>query len=169
MSPEPKQTAQTSLVIPAGDEGEKPDNQKEAQNTPAADGVRNVLGNVRPKELTIDADAAGSVRGELELEPTQQAGMRLATGVGIVTTLIIIAIVVDWIVKSPSLGVPAGFEKMPEAQAKALTTNLKALNDIAVDTSVKMFDTIIARSLLPVFTAILGYIFGTRAAASKGS
>jgi hypothetical protein len=89
--------------------------------------------------------------------------MRLATGVGIVTTLAIVLIIADWMAKAPWLGVPSGLAQMDPTQAKAAMENLKTLNDASVESAVKMFDTIVARSLLPVFTAILGYIFGTRA------
>lgn len=120
-------------------------------------------GGVGASTVTIDADSVGSVRLNKQLEPTQQAGMRLATGVGIVTTLAIVLIIADWIAKAPWLGVPSGLAQMDPTQAKAVMENLKTLNEVSVDSAVKMFDTIVARSLLPVFTAILGYIFGTRA------
>lgn len=117
-----------------------------------------------PDHVTVQADSAGAVAGELHrLEPVQQAGLWLAAGVGIVIFLVISIIVVDWSIRSPWLTVPAGLAEMDEKKAKTIIDGLKTLNDIAADRSVRMFDTVVARSLLPVFTAILGYIFGTRA------
>lgn len=121
-------------------------------------------GGGRREEISIRADSAGAVTGELsKLEPTQQAGLYLASGVGVVITAAMILIVVSWLAKSPWLGVPPGLSQMPPEKAKLFIDNLKTLNDLATDSAVKMFDTVVARSLLPVFTAILGYIFGTRA------
>jgi hypothetical protein len=120
-------------------------------------------GSGAPSALTIKADSVGTVRLNKQLEPTQQAGLLLAGGVGIVTTLAILVIIAAWIAKAPWMGAPAGLAQMDPDKAKAAIDNLKTLNDLSVDGAIKMFDTIVARSLLPVFTAILGYIFGTRA------
>ncbi len=49
------------------------------------------------------------------------------------------------------------------ADAKSFFDSYKALNDLAVDRTIKLFDTVVAKALLPLFTAILGYIFGSRA------
>lgn len=136
---------------------------------PTQDEPEAPLGGDGPSALTIRADSVGTVRLNKQLEPTQQAGLLLAGGVGIVTTVAILAIIAAWVAKAPWMGVPSGLAQMEPSKAKAVIDNLKTLNDLSVDGAVKMFDTVVARSLLPVFTAILGYIFGTRAASKNGS
>jgi hypothetical protein len=61
------------------------------------------------------------------------------------------------------MGVPTDFSKLSAEDAKKLADNLKVLSDASIDRSLKLFDDIVGRVLLPVFTSILGYIFGTRA------
>jgi hypothetical protein len=39
----------------------------------------------------------------------------------------------------------------------------KALNDIGTTRATTLFDTVVVRALLPIFTTILGYIFGAQA------
>ena len=111
-------------------------------------------------ELVIHPEDAGSVGKLAKLQPTQQAGLWLAIGVGFIISAVIIVLLIDLFSKSPSM--PSGWTQMEPEKAKVAIDNIKILNDLAVDRSIKLFDTIVARSLLPVFTAILGYIFGSR-------
>jgi hypothetical protein len=116
-----------------------------------------------PKKFIIKADSAGSVKGELAiLDPTRRAGLQLAIGVGIVISLAILAITYDWIKKSPWASFPDGLGLADPEKAKVIIENIRQINELATDRAVKMFDAIVGRSLLPLFTAILGYIFGTR-------
>jgi hypothetical protein len=123
-----------------------------------------------PAELVVEASSVGEVTGEVKkLEPIQRAGLYLAAGVGAVIAVVTITVIVKWIYTSPWTGVPSNLSNMPGEQAKALVENIKSLSDVAADRCVKIFDAIVVRALLPVFTSILGYIFGTRTLASKSS
>jgi len=46
---------------------------------------------------------------------------------------------------------------------KALLDNYKTLQQIALEPFTTLFDSVVVKVLLPVFTSILGYIFGSQA------
>ena len=48
------------------------------------------------------------------------------------------------------------------AAVKAILENYKTLQQIALEPLTTLFDSIVVKVLLPVFTSILGYIFGSR-------
>ncbi len=56
--------------------------------------------------------------------------------------------------------IPAGTDP---AIVKATLDNYKTLQQIALEPFTTLFDSIVVKVLLPVFTSILGYIFGLRA------
>jgi len=91
-----------------------------------------------------------------------RAGYKLALMVGTLMGVVTILVVIQWWRSAPWTGVPPNFSNMEADKAKALAENLKVLSDTSVDRSMKIFDDIVGRVLLPVFTSILGYIFGTR-------
>jgi hypothetical protein len=112
----------------------------------------------------IEPIQAGKVVGELKkLEPVQLAGLLLALGVGSVIAVVTGFVLVKWIWTSPWTGVPPNLSNMTPDQAKALVENIKSLSDVASTRCLTIFDAIVTKALLPVFTSILGYIFGTRA------
>jgi hypothetical protein len=49
-----------------------------------------------------------------------------------------------------------------DADAKTAIENYRVLADAHVERATKLFDVVVVKALLPVFTAILGYIFGSR-------
>lgn len=51
-----------------------------------------------------------------------------------------------------------------QLSAKALLENYKAAADIAFEGPAKLFDLVITKIFYPLFTLILGYIFGARSA-----
>lgn len=51
--------------------------------------------------------------------------------------------------------------------SKALVDGYKILTEAAQQRASNMFDTMVVKALLPVLTAILGYIFGARAQRSN--
>jgi hypothetical protein len=51
----------------------------------------------------------------------------------------------------------------------ALLKNYKTLHDEAFHSATQMFDAIVVKALLPVFTSILGYIFGARTTTNSSS
>lgn len=120
---------------------------------------------VRPDEIFKISGASGKVE---EGTYTQRAGMKLAKWVGVLgsaVTLIILAkwIWMTWCVNCTNIPSTASTE-----QADMLVKNYKALQEQAFDSASKMFDAIVGKVLLPVFTSILGYIFGARHA-SEGA
>ena len=54
-------------------------------------------------------------------------------------------------------------KKLTFNNAKELIENYKVLRETAADGATKLFDLIVVKALLPVFTLILGYIFGSQA------
>ena len=51
---------------------------------------------------------------------------------------------------------------MDPTQARTLIENYKLLEQASLEPFTTLFDSIVVKVLLPVFTGILGYIFGTR-------
>jgi hypothetical protein len=103
------------------------------------------------------AGAENSVTA-VPLSATQKAGMQLATGVGIFAFVVTVAIGAAWWHLSP------GAPTLPPQPADAQTylQNYSQLVKIAHDSVAGAFDPVVVKVLLPVFTSILGYIFGTQ-------
>ncbi|MDP9178937.1 MAG: hypothetical protein M3O61_14750, partial [Gemmatimonadota bacterium] len=83
---------------------------------------------------------------------TQMAGLQLATGVGIVSAGVIITVLVFWVQHTPQL---------PDLSNASAVTGYKETSEAASKGALAIFDTIVVKALLPIFTSILGYIFGT--------
>lgn len=83
----------------------------------------------------------------------QRVGLWLATGVGIIVALVIVGLVVFLCIHHPS---PPSSDANPSAEA---ITQYKEMSGIAVQATKDLFQTVVTQALLPVFTAILGYIF----------
>jgi hypothetical protein len=100
--------------------------------------------------------------GGIELKKgtfVQRAGLWLAAGVGGITAIVTICIVIFLYQHFPSM--PAAQALNNPAQATQYTIEqYKQLSEIAVKSTQEVFQTIVAQVLIPVFTAILGYIFG---------
>jgi hypothetical protein len=133
-----------------------------AQPAPAA-GARGGAGGGggQPPQETITASSAGEVKA-VKLDPVSRAGMQLATGVGLLIGLVTVMLVVHWMATAPWTGIPSDLASRKTDDAKALVENIKTMSDLSADRSIKLFDAVVSRALLPVFTAILGYIFGSR-------
>ena len=123
--------------------------------------ARPVKRMVAPSEILRSMEGNGG--GEaVTLTPTQQAGLWLAVGVGMVMALVIILVGIDWWFRSPRAPVLPTDPTAYGATASAMIADYKALNELALDRATKLFDLVIVKALLPVFTTILGYIFGSR-------
>lgn len=96
---------------------------------------------------------------------TQRAGIKLAKWVGTVGAVVTIAIVLRWIWMTWCLSCPNISSATTPEQMDALIRSYKALQDQALQSAVQMFDTVVVKVFLPVFTSILGYIFGARSSA----
>ena len=64
-------------------------------------------------------------------------------------------ILVDYLVHAPSLPAVASLDPTKVA-------DYQQLSQICTERTLKLYDHLIVKSFLPVFTAVLGYIFGTR-------
>lgn len=123
----------------------------------------------------------GDVSNLEKLTPTQQAGLWLAAGVGLTIVGVLVFVAVVWFQTAPApptlLPLPAVTDpaKAKDALAsyqalnQAALDNYKALNAEAIGRVTSLFDLLATKTLLPIFTAILGYIFGSRAAAAANS
>src|ERR1035438_5505665 len=72
---------------------------------------------------------------------------------------VILALVGKWIFYAPTLPVPQ--PGADPAAVKSMLENYKTLQQIALEPFTTLFDSIVVKVLLPVFTSILGYIFGS--------
>lgn len=122
--------------------------------------------------------AQGAVSNLERLTPTQQAGLWLAAGVGLTIVGVLVFTAVVWFQTAPK---PPALPPLPvvtdptkakdalasyQALNQAALDNYKALNAEAISRVTSLFDLLATKTLLPIFTAILGYIFGSRAAAA---
>lgn len=111
------------------------------------------------KEILKEVGAS-SPRAIRELTATQAAGMQLAWAVGAAILVVIVFVCVDWLVMIP--------HARPAVNAtRDVIDNYKDMRESATDDAAKLFDLIVAKALLPVFTAILGYIFGSRESSAR--
>ena len=125
--------------------------------------------------------AQGAVSNLERLTPTQQAGLWLAAGVGLTIVGVLVFVTVVWfqtapkppaLLPLPTITDPAKAKEIianTQALNQAALDNYKALNAEAVSRVTSLFDLLATKTLLPIFTAILGYIFGSRAAAAARS
>ena len=116
-------------------------------------------------ELKVSANeilqAAGAEKPVSEGTFLQRTGLILAAFVGSLGGIVILALVAKWLLYAPSPpSIPAGTDP---ALVKAILDNYKSTLQIALEPFTTLFDSIVVKVLLPVFTSILGYIFGSRA------
>ncbi len=139
---------------------------------------------VVPRTAILQQVGAGSQEAVTDLQKltaTQQAGLWLAVGVGVAIVGVIIFVAVVWFQTAPKppvlppLPVITDPAKAKDALAnyqtlnQAALDNYKALNAEAISRVSSLFDLFATRALLPIFTSILGYIFGSRAAAAAAA
>jgi hypothetical protein len=117
------------------------------------------------RKVVVPEETVPLPLGGIELKKgtfVQRAGLWLAAGVGGVTAVVTICLLIF---------LYRHFPEMPTAQAlngsgaqnggaQYTIEQYKQLSDIAVKSTQDIFQTIVAQVLIPVFTAILGYIFG---------
>jgi hypothetical protein len=117
---------------------------------------------VSPEEVLRVGGAEDPVRPGTFL---QHAGLKMARWFGIFGGIVMLILLVKWWVTFPTPPtLPVGIES---EKAKAALENYRQLQEISLDPILKICDSIIVRLLLPVFTTILGYIFGSREASQK--
>lgn len=96
---------------------------------------------------------------------TQRAGLQLALGVGGLIAVVTVIVIIDWVRGSP----PRPNISLSAPEAEAAMKNYRALVDAVNARSTTFFDSIVTKALLPIFTAIVGYIFGARSSDQNSS
>jgi uncharacterized membrane protein len=112
-----------------------------------------------PKEI-VEAHTVLQAVGSTSVQPTfvQLAGLWLAAGVGALIAVVTLCVLGFLYFYYPSM--PPAESLKDAAVAKEMLANYKELSGIAVKSAQDIFTTIVVSALLPVLTAILGYIFG---------
>ncbi len=87
--------------------------------------------------------------------PTTKVGYYLAIFVLIYIALVTVIILINYLWHTPSLPAVSGLEP-------GVLESYDHLSNTARDQAVELFDTFVHKSMIPVLTAILGYIFGVR-------
>ena len=121
---------------------------------------------VSPEQIFAETDTQTPVQPGTW---TQRAGLRLAAGVGALGTLVTLAILARWIWMSWGIASPTISSGLKPDEVDALVKNYKMLQDQAFQSASQMFEAIVVKALLPVFTSILGYIFGARSTSDSSS
>ena len=121
-----------------------------------------------PSPEMVSADdvlrASGAERPVKEGTFLQRTGLVLATSVGALASLVTLGLILAWIISAPH--VPAIPNDMDPEKAKVIIENYKQLQQASLQPLLSIFDSVIVKVLLPVFTSILGYIFGSQHARS---
>jgi len=121
------------------------------------------------EEVQVNVDTQESGR---ELQPLQRVGYRLALFVFfyIVGASIVIFLVSFRCIQLPAFPAPPVGSSDPE-HYKQLVDAYKASADVyqqmaklQVERATQLFQLVVASTILPAFTAILGYIFGSKKA-----
>jgi hypothetical protein len=102
-----------------------------------------------------------------KLSPIQQAGLKLAGGVGLVIALVTLVTVVHWWLYTPSI--PKELLTADTQAGKDILANYTSVAQSAADQATRIFDLIVSKAFLPIFTTIIGYIFGSRAVQGASS
>jgi hypothetical protein len=89
----------------------------------------------------------------------EKAALLLAAGVGLGIAIVTLVVISDWYLNRPAMPV---LSRIPPDQAQKTIENFKLLNEASLERVTKLFDLIVVKAFLPVFTGILGYIFGSR-------
>jgi len=121
-----------------------------------------------PDLQTISSDevlrAAGAEHPVTEGTFLQKTGLLLAAGVGSLACVVTLALVIRWIAYAPP--VPTIPLDMDREKARLLIENYKQLQQVTLEPFTSLFDSVVVKVLLPIFTSILGYIFGSRSSKS---
>ena len=85
--------------------------------------------------------------------------MQLALGVGIISVIVLGCIMGAWIIALLRISQLPDLRVAVDAK---ILENYKTAYAMAAEEPLKWFDGVVAKILLPLFTLILGYIFGER-------
>ena len=79
---------------------------------------------------------------------------------GALACVVTLALVIRWICYAPPL--PTIPPELDREKARLLIENYKQLQQATLEPFTSLFDSVVVKVLLPIFTSILGYIFGSR-------
>jgi hypothetical protein len=119
----------------------------------------------KPKELitfkTME-QASGTARGIVRMPEKEKYATWITIGVGIVIAIVIGFIAIDWLRTAPPLSMPelANVKSDDLATIEKMIEHYTTVNGLAVERATSLFDLIVVKSLLPIFTALIGYLFG---------
>lgn len=112
---------------------------------------------------------ASDIKVALVLTATQRAGLRLLWAIGALIAALMIEAAIVWAVSLPNLPALPTYARTSQAgatpsgpTAAQVIADSRTLDDAARDRSLSLIDGLVVKILLPVFTTILGYVFGTR-------
>jgi hypothetical protein len=109
---------------------------------------------VSPSEILGDSETGI----KFPLSTTQRTGLYLAAGVGGLIVLVTVSLMIFLWRDYPSLPPAVGTNPTP-AQSASLE-NYKALADLTIKNTREIFQTVVTQAPIPIFAAIVGYIFG---------
>lgn len=125
--------------------------------------------NTIAKQIIAPEEVMAEVN-DIKVQPVpfvQKAGLKLATAVGIViaiVTLSAVYLLISHHPQEPTLDNLKDFSDQDQA-----IEYYKELSSIAVKSAQDLFQAIVTQALLPVFTAILGYIFAKSGSGNSGA
>ena len=122
-----------------------------------------------PTERVSAADIEREVTGAKggEVTPIQRAGIQILLGVGVAIVIFTVLIgLVNLSNLPPPPPTPSGSSTGSDdlARYKELVGFHDQIWKAAFERATQMFQLVVATTLLPVFTTVLGYIFGSRRA-----
>ena len=110
------------------------------------------------ERITLDdVLSLGPVPHVREVPPLTRIGYKLALFLLLYLAVVTAVLLAEYLFHAPTL--PAGVS-FDEGQLN----QFQQLSQIATDRTLKLLDALVLKGFLPVLTAVLGYIFGTRGA-----
>lgn len=124
-------------------------------NVVSANEILAGTGSIHP--VIQGTEILGQTPGSVSIQPLtslQRAGLWLAIGVGIFSLVALVLIMVPWMTHLPP---------MPDMAVDAqVLENYRTATALAAEEPQQWFDSVLVKILYPLFTLILGYIFGAR-------
>ncbi len=117
---------------------------------------------------TVSTEEVLATVGGTSVSPpfAQRAGFMLAVAVGTMIALVVGCLLFFVFLTYPQPPIPTSVSRSNEEATRAIET-YRALSEVAVQNTLELFKTIVAQALLPVFTALLGYIFAKESNSSS--
>lgn len=119
-------------------------------------------GKTRPEteveRITLDdVLSQGPVPSVREVPPLTKIGYKLALYFLLYLSVVTAVLLAEYLMNAPTL--PKG-----SILDAAQLTQYQQLSQICTDRTIRLLDALVLKGFLPVLTAVLGYIFGTRGA-----